>query len=131
MSEEDRKAILGGCVKGCELIRKGDAAGYAELYTEDAVGLPPNSDMIKGRKAVKDAMEGAFAAGLKDMETKPVEVIVAGDIAVEVATYVQKFQPKGQKAFEDRGKYVTVWKRTPKGWKVYLDIWNTSLPPPK
>jgi hypothetical protein len=29
----------------------------------------------------------------------------------------------------DKGKYVEIWKKENGEWKIYADIWNTSLPP--
>ena len=132
ISEEVRKAIESICAKYCELVRKRDAAGAAELYAEDAVLLLTNRDMIKGRKAIKETMEWMLSAelGVKDLEVNTIEVVGTGDIVAQLGTYVLKAQPKGQKALEDKGKYITVWKRTPKGWQFYWDIWNTSLPAP-
>jgi hypothetical protein len=31
----------------------------------------------------------------------------------------------------DQGKYVVVWKRELGQWKLYRDIWNTSVPAAK
>ena len=34
-------------------FNKGDAAGFAALYTEDAYVLPPGSGMVKGRAGIE------------------------------------------------------------------------------
>ena len=28
------------------------------------------------------------------------------------------------------GKFVEVWRRTPEGWQMYRDIWNSDAPMP-
>jgi ketosteroid isomerase-like protein len=35
-----------------EFFNKGDFAGVASLYTEDATAFPPGSGMVKGRLAI-------------------------------------------------------------------------------
>jgi len=38
--------------KWMEFFNKGDFAGVASLYTEDATAFPPGSAMVKGRTAI-------------------------------------------------------------------------------
>jgi ketosteroid isomerase-like protein len=38
--------------KWVEFFNKGDFAGVASLYTEDATAFPPGSGMVKGRAAI-------------------------------------------------------------------------------
>ncbi|MFB0523746.1 MAG: SgcJ/EcaC family oxidoreductase [Candidatus Bathyarchaeia archaeon] len=130
MVEDIRKAIVSAWAKYRELVQKGDASGLSELYTEDAVLLYPRRDMIKGRKAIKETMESYFERGVKDIELNTIEVIGRGDNVAELGTYVLRWEPKGQRALEEKGKYVVVWKRTPKGWQIHWEVSNTSLPAP-
>ena len=44
--------IDAGNAKWMELFSKGDFAGVAQLYTEDAIALPPGASMVKGRAAI-------------------------------------------------------------------------------
>ena len=132
MSEEARKAIVSVLAKFSQLIRKGDAAGLTALYEEDAIIFPPNMDMIQGGKAIKELWEMAFTEmGLKEADYTTVGVVGTGDTVASMGRYVAKTQLKGQKAMEDKGKYILLWKRTPKGWKIHWDISNSSLPPPE
>jgi ketosteroid isomerase-like protein len=41
----------------------GDAKAIAELYTEDAVEMPPNEPAIKGRAAIQQYYEKQFKGG--------------------------------------------------------------------
>ena len=38
--------------KWVDFFNKGDFAGVASLYTEDATAFPPGSGMVKGRAAI-------------------------------------------------------------------------------
>ena len=43
----------------------GDAKAVAALYTEDAVEMPPNLPMVKGRAAIQRSYEKVFSSGFK------------------------------------------------------------------
>jgi len=132
VNEEGRKGTVSVLAKASEFVRKRDVAGLVSIYTEDAIVLAPNMDMIRGGKAIKEFWEAGFnVLGYKDCEFTTAEVVGTGETITEWGRYFLKAQPKGQKAIEDRGKYITLWKRTPKGWKIHWDIFNSSLPPPK
>jgi uncharacterized protein (TIGR02246 family) len=40
--------------KWIEFFNKGDFAGMASLYTDDATAFPPGSGMVKGRAAIAE-----------------------------------------------------------------------------
>jgi len=131
MSEKVREAIEKANLKFAEGLRKGDAAGVAALYTEDAVLLPPNCEMVRGRQGIKEFWGAAIQMGVKNGVLTTVEVSGSGDMFHEMGKYTLKIEPKGQKPIEDKGKYIVVWKRTADGWKIHRDIWNSSIPLPK
>ena len=129
MSEKVRKAIEKANLKFAEAARKGDAAAVAALYTKDAVLLPPNSEMIRGRPGIKEFWGAFMQMGAIDGVLTTVELSGSGDTVNEIGKYTLKIQPEGQEPVEERGKYVVVWKRTADGWKMHWDIWNSSMPP--
>src|ERR1043166_6933950 len=61
-----KAAIEAVNAKWTELFNKGDFAGVASLYTEDAIALPPGSSMVKGRTAI-----GAMWKGMADQVSDP------------------------------------------------------------
>src|SRR5437016_592961 len=52
--------------KWIDFFNKGDFAGIASLYTEDAVAFPPGASMVKGRAAI-----GAMWKGLAEQVSDP------------------------------------------------------------
>jgi uncharacterized protein (TIGR02246 family) len=48
-----RAAIEAVNAKWVDFFNKGDFAGVASLYTEDATAFPPGSGMVKGRAAIE------------------------------------------------------------------------------
>jgi ketosteroid isomerase-like protein len=100
----------------------------AALYADDAVLLPPNRDMVRGRREIEKFWAAVIQRGWKDMLLTTMELSENGDTAYAIGTYTVKISRKGQEPAEDKGKYLLVWKHTAAGWKVHRDIWNSSTP---
>lgn len=118
-------------VQFSEAFNRGDAAGVAALYTEDATLLPPYSEAVQGKQGVQEFFDTGIKMGQTDLAMTIVDVGGSGDTAYEIGRYTIKIQPEGQETMADTGKYVVVWKRQADGiWKLHLDIWNSSIPMP-
>ena len=61
-----------------------DAAGLATLYTTTGQLLPPNSEVVAGREAIRTFWQGAMDLGLTQAQLDTVEVEGHGETAVEV-----------------------------------------------
>jgi len=62
---------------------RGDAAAIAAFYTDDAVVMPPNSQMIKGRKAIEEFWKGAMGMGVRSIQLDTLDVQSGTDLAYE------------------------------------------------
>lgn len=107
---------------------KGDATAVASHYTAAAWAFPPNGDIVRGQEAIGKLWKSVMDAGIKEVKLTTVDVEAYGPAVHEVGTYV--LTGEGGKTL-DAGKYVVVWKRKGKQWKIHRDIWNTSMPAPK
>ena len=108
--------------KWVELFNKGDFAGVASLYTEDATAFPPGSSMVKGSTAI-GAMWKGMADQVSDPKLTTLDVKRLGRSAArEIGTFSLK--TKGPTPKEVTGKYVVVWEKVRKNWKLAVDIWN-------
>ena len=127
--EQIRSAIEEGNKKFGEGFRTVNARAVAELYTDDAILLPPNAGMMKGKESVEVFWGGAMQMGVKDVVLSSVNLMMMGDFVCEIGEYKLTIQPEGQETMEDQGKYLVIWKQENEGnWKLHIDIWNTSMP---
>src|SRR3954470_6244589 len=110
--------------KWMEFFNKGDFAGIASLYTDDATAFPPGAPMVRGKAAV-GAMWKSMAEQVSDPKVTTLEVKRLGRFAVrEIGAFSLK--TKGPTPKEVTGKFVVVWEKVGKDWKLATDIWNDS-----
>jgi uncharacterized protein (TIGR02246 family) len=108
--------------KWIDFFNKGDFAGVASLYTEDASAFPPGSAIVKGRAAIA-AMWKGMAEKVSDPKLTTLDVKAFGPSAArEIGTFSLK--TKGTPPQEVSGKYVVVWEKVGNEWKLAADIWN-------
>ena len=125
------KAVADAYVKA---TLAGDAKAIAALYTDDAVEMPPNQPMIKGKDAIQQFYEKEMASGMKmtSFTVTHLDTNASGDRGYDVGTYRQSLTLKGASApVSDSGKYTVILKRSAAGWKVAYAIYNSDQPPPK
>ena len=108
--------------KWVDFFNKGDFAGVASLYTEDATAFPPGSAMVKGR-AASATMWKNMAEKVTDPQVTTLDVKSLGPSAArEFGTFSLK--TKGPAPQEITGKYAVVWEKVGADWKLAADIWN-------
>jgi uncharacterized protein (TIGR02246 family) len=114
--------IEAGNAKWIELFNKGDFAGVASLYTEDATVFPPGAAMVKGREAIGALWKG-FAEQVTDPKLTTLDVKSFGPSAArEIGTVSLK--TKSATPQEVAAKYVVLWEKVGDDWKIAIDIWN-------
>jgi uncharacterized protein (TIGR02246 family) len=107
-----------------QAFNKGDAAAVAALYTPDAVVLPPGSQMAKGRSAIQ-AFWKKSAEQIGDIKLTTLDVKPLGkNAAREIGTFTLK--TKATPPQDVAGKYVVVWHKAGREWKLGTDIWNAD-----
>ena len=104
-------------------LTAGDAAAISRMYAKGAKLLPPNAGILKG-KDIRAFWQAAVDGGITGVRLKSQEVEAHGATAIEVGTYAMS-SPTGP---VDEGKYIVVWKREGREWKLARDIFNTSRP---
>lgn len=100
------------------------ATNMGDLYASDAQLFPPNGSVVTGSAAIGPVWKGAFDSGVKKATLETTETETAGDRIIETGRYI--LAGADGKAL-DTGKYIVVWKKEGGTWKLYRDIWNTSM----
>lgn len=112
-------------------MKANDAEALRPLVTGDVVLMPPHQQAVTGPQGVIDWFAGvvkqARTIGVDVLER---EVLIAGDLGIERASFTWKVAPTGGGSpIEDRGHFLAIWQRQSDGsWKVKRNIWNSTLP---
>ncbi|HEY0524545.1 MAG TPA: SgcJ/EcaC family oxidoreductase [Stellaceae bacterium] len=113
-----------------QALNAGDAAKAAGMYTERAVVLPPEAEMIEGREAIRKYWQDALDAGIKNLSLTSVRVDeYGGDAAREIGRFSFDAPAAQGKTSRVDGKYVVVWRKSGGEWRLDTDIWNMTEPP--
>jgi len=120
-----REEIVKANTKFMAYFRDGDSRGLADCYTVNAKVLPPNTDEVSGREAIAQFWQALMDSGIKEAKLMTGEVDGGSTTAVEVSTY--SLHDKNGETL-DSGKYIVVWKEEEGRWKLYRDIFNSSVP---
>jgi uncharacterized protein (TIGR02246 family) len=110
-----------------EAVRKGDVDRLAHLYTTDAMALPPDGPVVKGRDAIKELWGGVIRdMALRDVKLQTLDLEVAGDTACEVGEARLTLEPPSSQPTTVTVKYVVAWKKAAGRWLLHRDIWNAK-----
>lgn len=126
LKPEYRNAIEASSNNWVETYNRNDWEGLADLFTSDAIMMPPNASAVRGRTAIAEweqANEAGFriAFDLEAIEGNADTAYVRGRSCV--------FIPDGAGGYGvDIGKFLEVRKRQTDGtWLIKTDIFNSDL----
>lgn len=101
-----------------------DATGMAQLYTQDAMLMPPGAPTQQGHTAIGGFWKMAMDLGIKTAKLTTTQIDELDETAIETGEF-ELGGLDGQ--ILDKGKYLVVWKKEKGNWRLSKDIWNTSL----
>jgi ketosteroid isomerase-like protein len=107
-----------------EKVVAADYKGLTALYSEDARLFPPGKDIIAGEEAILNYWTLPEGVSIIHHKISPVEIVVKGKKAYDYGRYEGKTKLKDGSVTDWKGKYVIVWKREGKEWRIYLDSWS-------
>jgi uncharacterized protein (TIGR02246 family) len=104
----DRAGVESATAAFHQALRTNDLETFTSFVAEDVFFMPPGEAPVRGRTAVRDWMT-AFLAQYRtsSLTLADREVLVSGDLAVELETFEWALQPAGGgAAVVDRGNYI-------------------------
>jgi uncharacterized protein (TIGR02246 family) len=126
--QADQAALRTDTEQWNRLANAADWARLAALYTDNAVLLPPNGAMVRGRASIQTWM-AAFPK-IQTISAQVQEIDGRGDLAYVRGTYTLNLAQQGEvPPVKDVGKYVEIHRKQPDGsWSIALDIFNSDVP---
>jgi ketosteroid isomerase-like protein len=123
--EEAKKAIAESNAIYFDSFAKNDSSIFINRYAEDCCILAPNAPAMCGPNTAIEFFKMAYHQfGLRGGKFITQEVFGAGDGYVAETGLWQSINADG-KVFDD-GKFLVLWKKTPKGWKMFRDSFSSN-----
>ena len=98
-------------------------------WADDAIIMPPGQPPIKGKKAIREMIEGTSKIPGFKISWEPLSVSVSksGDMAYMIEHNQITVNDTSGKPITEFNKVVTVWRKEADGsWKNVVDMWNAD-----
>lgn len=111
-----------------QAFAKGDSSIFIDRYANDACILAPNSTTHCGPNAALDFFRLAYyQIGLRNGKFITTQIYGDGENYVTEEGLWQSFDANN--TLFDQGKYLVLWKKTPRGWKMFRDSFSSDRRP--
>lgn len=113
----------------------GQIDSVASVLAEDAIQMPPDTDPLVGREAIRQQWKLLTGLGRWQIAFDAQEVVVSGRVGVERGRYALAFTPgasapAGLSPTQTRGNYVAYWRHDPDGeWRMVWHAIVSQAPP--
>ncbi len=123
--EEAKKAIAESNDIYFQAFVKNDSSIFIDLYAEDCCIMAPNAPAMCGSNAPLEFFKVAYHDfGMRNGKFITQEVFGVGDGYVAEVGLWQSFDANN--LVTDDGKFLVLWKKTPKGWKMFRDSFSSN-----
>ena len=102
-----------------------DSAEIAQSFTTDAQLMWANHVPIDGRNKIGHYFLEMNKLGSTDVQLNTIKIWGDSAILVEEGKY-SFLNKKGRQT--DKGSYIALWQQEAGNWKIYRDIWVSSVP---
>jgi uncharacterized protein (TIGR02246 family) len=123
-----RNTIADSYVRWTEAIKSKNVDALVNMYTNDAIILPDEKDVVSGKDAIKK-FYGDWLSNqtqLTEEKFQNINSVQEGDLLIDSTKYSGTLVRDG-KDVPFAGKRLVVWKRESQGsWKMFRDTWNKS-----
>ena len=105
-------------------FNSGDTTALAELYTEDAVVVPPSLEILNAEEEIKNFWAQQISNGTDNFRVQTINLRVHGDVVYQTAVWIATKVSNGVATDLD-GEMTNVMARQDDGsWKIQLQSWN-------
>jgi len=119
LTDNDREAIRTATKHYVESDEKRDADAMMQLIAESAVYMPPGSQPLVGREAIRSLFK---AHPWEKLTESQAEIEGRPDFAIVRGSYTAVAQ-----GMPSAGYYIEVWQKQPDGaWRITRKVWNTG-----
>lgn len=123
--EEAKKAIAASNAVYFQAFKKGDSSIFIERYATDCCIMPPDAPAMCGPVAPLEFFRIAYyGIGLRNGKFTTTNIYGNGDQYVTEEGLWQSYDANG--VMFDHGKFLVLWKKTPKGWKMFRDAFSSN-----
>ena len=128
----EEKAIREMDARWLKAAQSRDAAGEAAMFANDGVAYREHVEPLVGPAAFQAWDAKLLADNPKQTSswtTESIQFADSGNMAIQTGQYhITGIGQKGDG--EDKGRFVTIWKKVRGEWKVAHDIGSTTMPEP-
>ena len=103
----------------------GDTTFLNNVFTHDARVLAPHADAVVGRHAIALLNSQWVSFGIREFREETMALYGNEEYLIDEGTYYLRY---GKDNTIEMGKYLNVWKQVNGDWKIYSNMWNTSMP---
>jgi len=104
-----------------EAFNAKDAARVASFYAENAIVMPPDQPMVRGRRDIEAYYARGFRQDISNFRLAPMESAITGAHAFEAGASTLT-----ERRGTTSGKYVVIYTRVDGQWKIAYDIFNND-----
>lgn len=123
-TNSDIEIIHKNIVDFSKAVMLGDHDAVTKMYTNNGKIFPNNRKILSGKDSIKTYWTLPEGVKISHHKVTPAEIKIENDIAYDYGYYEGKTQSMDNNESSWQGKYVIIWKKIDKDWKIYLDIWN-------
>lgn len=125
----DSTAIMEQFERWIQFARAENAEAVANIYTEDAMLIPPQAPPVSGRSVIQELFAKQYANSETSFTFQTHELKIAEDWAYRRGSYHLTFIINDGEEFQREADFIDIWQKGSDGkWRIARDIWNYTQP---
>lgn len=122
---DDKSAIANVTSDLGKAFNKGQTSELVKLYADNAVFMPPSSEILTGQEAIKEYWDGLRKVGFNEYVIRDISLTIVGNTAYQTALWETVRKDSAGNVINMDGNISSVLERQMDGsWKIKLQSWN-------